>query len=186
MDDVLRHLNYWAFVVMVLIGLYAAIAKTNLVKKIMGLSLFQTGIFVFYISMGVVQGSTAPVVWPKQRLEQAAHDLDALDGPESAHRVAAVAHLEHHDLHSAWSEVRQIEDPEARRAAANLLPRPYANPLPHVLILTAIVVSVSTMAVALALAASIKRAFGTVESPELLELEYADAVEHRDTEGGAA
>lgn len=109
--------NYWVYVLLMMIGLYAAIAKKNLVKKLIGLSVFQTGIFVFYISIGVVDGGTAPVEW-------AGHE--------------------------------------------NVI---YNNPLPHVLILTAIVVSVSTMAVALAIVVNIQREYGTVESDELLALE---------------
>jgi multicomponent Na+:H+ antiporter subunit C len=108
--------SYWIFVVLMMIGLYAAIARGNLVKKLIGLSVFQTGIFIFYISMGMIEGGTAPI----------------FRGHE-------------HDI--------------------------FANPLPHVLILTAIVVSVSTMAVALALVVNIKRTYKTIESDEILELE---------------
>ncbi|RMG08811.1 MAG: cation:proton antiporter [Planctomycetota bacterium] len=102
-----------------LVGLYAAIAKPNLAKKVLGLGIFQTGIFVFYISLGFKFGATAPVV---------------------------------------------TGDPETV----------YANPLPHVLILTAIVVSVSTMAVALSLIVLIKRAYGTTEADEIAALEVED------------
>ncbi|MBL4848325.1 MAG: cation:proton antiporter subunit C [Planctomycetes bacterium] len=121
------HFNYWIYVVLMMVGLYAAIAKGNLVKKLLGLSLFQTGIFIFYISTSVIltesgQFATVPIL--------AEHG-----GP---------------------------------------LTETYANPLPHVLILTAIVVSVSTMAVALAIVVNIKREFGTIESDELLEQELAE------------
>jgi multicomponent Na+:H+ antiporter subunit C len=103
--------NYWVYIVLMMIGFYTVIAKHNLVKKVIGLGLFQTSVFLFYISAGMVEGGTAPIVW------------------EQAQR--------------------------------------YVNPVPHVLILTAIVVSVSTMAVALALVIAIKRAYGTVEADEL-------------------
>lgn len=103
--------NYWVYVALMMIGFYTVIAKQNLVKKVIGLGLFQTSVFLFYISAGMVTGGTAPIVW-----EQALR---------------------------------------------------YVNPVPHVLILTAIVVSVSTMAVALALVIAIKRAYGTVEADEL-------------------
>ena len=113
----LSHLfSYWCFIILMMIGLYAAIARGNLVKKVIGLSVFQTGIFIFYISLGVVDGGTAPIF---------------------------------------------------RGREADV----FANPLPHVLILTAIVVSVSTMAVALAIIVNIKQAYNTIESDELLELE---------------
>jgi len=126
-DAVAGLFNYWVYVLLMMLGLYAAIAKENLIKKVMGLALFQTGIFIFYISLGVVH---------------------APDG-----RVGDVP----------------IFYPEAPADAV------YADPLPHVLILTAIVVSVSTMAVALAIVVNIKRAFGTIESDELYEIERRDA-----------
>ena len=111
--------SYWVYVALMMIGLYAAMAKTNLVKKVLGLSLFQTGIFVFYISVGLVEGGTAPVFW---------------EGHEG-----------------------QVT---------------YTDPLPHVLILTAIVVSVSPMAVALSLVVRIKRTYGTIEAEEIQRLEH--------------
>ncbi len=120
--------NYWVYVLLMMLGLYASIAKPNLVKKVIGLSLFQTGIFIFYISMGVVsrdgESGEAPIFF-------GGHD-------------AAAEHL-------------------------------YTNPLPHVLILTAIVVSVSTLAVALALIVNIKRAYGTIEADELADIEDRQA-----------
>lgn len=105
--------NYWIYILLMMIGFYAVIAKPNLVKKIMGLGLFQTGIFLFYISLGKVEGGTAPVHMP---------------------------------------------------AAAEVS---YSNPLPHALILTAIVVAVSTLAVALAVIVNIKQAYGTIEADEI-------------------
>ncbi len=110
--------NYWIYIVLMMIGFYAVIAKPNLVKKVIGLGLFQTAAFLFYISMGMIDGGTAPIAWQG--------------------------------------------------------PGPYVNPLPHVLILTAIVVSVSTMAVALALVIAISRAYGTVETDKLDEWEASD------------
>lgn len=116
--------SYWFFIVLMMIGLYGTIARGNLVKKVIGLSVFQTGIFIFYISLGVVDGGTAPIFRDK------AGDV-------------------------------------------------FANPLPHVLILTAIVVSVSTMAVALAIVVNIKQAYRTIESDELLDLENQQELEQR-------
>ena len=108
--------NYWIYVAIMMVGFYGVIARGNLVKKVICLSLFQTGVFLFYISMGVVADGVAPI-----GLEQ--------------HGVT------------------------------------YVNPIPHVLILTAIVVSVSTSAVALAIVINIQRAYGTVESGALDALE---------------
>ncbi|MEM6985575.1 MAG: cation:proton antiporter subunit C [Pseudomonadota bacterium] len=100
-------LNYWVVFALMLLGLYMTIASSNLVKKVVGLNVFQTSVFVFFISMGKVAGGTAPI-------------LD-----------------------------------EAYTA--------YSNPLPHVLILTAIVVSVATTALALALIVRIREAYGSIE-----------------------
>ena len=109
--EALTHVNYWAAIVLAMIGLYAVIAPSNLIKKLIGLGIFQSAIFLIYITVGKVEGGTAPIVDP-------------------AYAV-------------------------------------YSNPLPHVLILTAIVVSVSTLAVGLALTVAIKRAYGSVEEDEI-------------------
>ncbi len=108
--------NYWIFIVVMMIGLYTVIASPNLVKKVIGLSVFQTAIFLFLISLAKVDGGTVPITLPPGEL--------------------------------------------------------YSNPLPHALVLTAIVVSVSTMAVALAILINIKRAYGTVEEDEMEEAEH--------------
>ena len=111
--------HYWVFAVLLMIGFYAVVAKTNLVKKLMGLSLFQAAVFLLYITMGKISGGTAPII--QKGLEDAV----------------------------------------------------FSNPLPQVLILTAIVVGVSTMAVGLALCIRIKQEWGTCESDEIAERERA-------------
>ncbi|MGE4620447.1 MAG: cation:proton antiporter subunit C [Planctomycetota bacterium] len=108
--------NNGAFVIIMMVGLYALISRQNLVKKVLGLGLFQTGIFLMYITFGVRDGAAAPIL------------QDGL----------------------------QIN---------------YANPLPHVLILTAIVVSLSTMAVALAIIIGIREEYGTIEADEIAEID---------------
>lgn len=105
--------NYWIVIVLMMIGFYIVIVQGNLVKKLIGLNIFQTSVFIFYISVGKVEGGTAPIL-----------------------ASGAVA---------------------------------YSNPLPHVLILTAIVVGIATMALALALVVRIHKAYGTVEEQELQE-----------------
>ncbi|MCA8925719.1 MAG: cation:proton antiporter subunit C [Planctomycetes bacterium] len=198
-----------------MIGLYAAIAKHNLIKKVIGLSLFQTGIFIFYISLGVVEQGVAPIsVDAPTRFANAFDHLAARDGadPEALARAREAVeevlhphadHADHGDSHL------DVEAPEtvahALEAAGRELPadqaaalteltrrdrlivdgvvRPYTNPLPHVLILTAIVVSVSTLAVALAIIVWIRREFGTIEDDELTELELEV---NNDAKGGEA
>ena len=95
--------NYWIVIILMMAGVYIMIARHNLIKKLIGLSIFQTGIFYFYISLGKVEGGTAPIL---------------IEGS----------------------------------GAEDVL---YSNPVPHVLILTAIVVGVATMAVGLALVVKI-------------------------------
>jgi multicomponent Na+:H+ antiporter subunit C len=121
--------NFWVAVFILLIGLYATVTKGNLLKKLIGLSIFQTGIFLFYISLGDVgdlatwglRTATPPILWE--------------------------AGIEHGYV--------------------------YANPLPHVLMLTGIVVSAATTGVALALVVRMYREFGTIEEDEIMEKERA-------------
>jgi len=103
--------NYWVVVVLMMIGLYIVIAHGNLIKKIVGLNIFQTSVFILYISIAKVEGGTAPIL---------------IDGVVQ-----------------------------------------YSNPLPHVLILTAIVVGIATTALGLALTVRIKEAYGSIEEDEI-------------------
>lgn len=109
--------DYWIFTVLLTIGFYAVVAKLNLVKILLGLSLFQSAVFLFYISMGKIDGGTAPIFLP-----------DATD---------------------------QI----------------YTAPLPQVLILTAIVVGISTMALGLGIVVRIKEEYGTIEEDEIQKID---------------
>jgi multicomponent Na+:H+ antiporter subunit C len=109
--DLLGHYNYWVVIFLMMAGFYVVIASGNLVKKIVGLNVFQTSVFVLYISMGKVPGGTAPILGEDGSI--------------------------------------------------------YSNPLPHVLILTAIVVGVATTALGLALVVRIKEAYGTVEEDDI-------------------
>ncbi len=112
--------NYWLYVVLMMIGLYAMIAKNNLIKKLVGMNIFQTAIILFYVSIGYKRGATLPII-------------------ENAHGGHGTV------IH-----------------AIN-----YINPLPHVLMLTAIVVSVATFGVAMALAVRIYQRYQTLEEDEL-------------------
>ena len=107
--------NYWVVIFLMMTGLYVVISRGNLVKKIIGLNIFQVSVIMFYVSMGKVRGGTAPI---------------------------------------------QAEGFEI-----------YSNPLPHVLMLTAIVVGVATTSLALALVVRINEAYGTIEEDEIREIE---------------
>jgi len=103
--------NDWIVVLLMMIGLYIVIAHGNLIKKLIGLTIFQTSVFIFYISMAKVDGGTAPIL--SEQLVK------------------------------------------------------YSNPLPHVLILTAIVVGIATTALGLALVVRIKEAYGSIEEEDI-------------------
>lgn len=105
--------NYWVVIVLMMIGFYAVVARGNMAKKIMGLNLFQTSVFIMFISAGKIIGGSTPIL---------------RDGVEV-----------------------------------------YSNPLPHVLILTAIVVGIATTAVGLALAVRVHEAYGSIEDDLLSE-----------------
>ncbi|WP_207062966.1 cation:proton antiporter subunit C [Motiliproteus sp. SC1-56] len=111
MNSILGLFNYWIVIFLMMTGFYVVIAQGNLVKKLVGLGLFQASVFLLYISMGKVEGGHAPII-------------DAFN-------------------------------------------RVYSNPLPHVLILTAIVVGVATLAVGLALIVRIQDAYGSVEEDDI-------------------
>lgn len=143
-----ERLNYFIYVVLLLIGLWAMIAKNNLIKKLIGMSVFQTAIILFYVSIGVKDGATIPIYLPE-------HD----------------PHASHLALESNASEVG-AHGPQVLEAS---LVSSYTNPLPHVLMLTAIVVGVATLGLALSVCLRIYRGYGTVEEDELLEkLEQMD------------
>jgi multicomponent Na+:H+ antiporter subunit C len=117
-QTVVAKYNYWIYITLMMIGLYAMIAKNNLVKKIVGMNIFQTAIILFYVSIGAKKGATIPIL-----------------------------------EHGHGGVVHAID---------------YANPLPHVLMLTAIVVAVATLGVALALAIRVYDRYNTLEEDEIL------------------
>ena len=121
LELVIAKYNYWGIAILLMIGLYAMIAKSNLVKKIIGMNIFQTAIILFFVSIATKWEATIPII-------------------EHAHGGHA------HSIHAA----------------------DYMNPLPHVLMLTAIVVSVATLGVALALAVGIYQRYETLEEDEIL------------------
>jgi len=154
--NVLALYNYWVVIILMMAGLYIMIARHNLVKKMIGLSIFQTSIFYLYISMGKVKGGTAPIL-----LEMPSHGHASNTGLGDVLNPVATANA-----------AQAADVVAANAAAASTIV--YSNPLPHVLILTAIVVGVATTAVGLALIVRIHEEYGTIEEDELRALEQKD------------
>jgi len=107
----LDHYNYWLIIFLMMIGLYIVVSRGNLIKKIVGLNIFQTSVFLLYITIGKVNDGTAPILTGQ--------------------------------------------------------PETFSNPLPHVLILTAIVVGIATTALGLALVVRIRESYGTIEEEDI-------------------
>jgi len=126
-EAVVPHFNFWIYVIIMMIGLWSVIAKNNLIKKLIGLSIFQTAILLLYVSLGVKEGATIPIIDHHAAERSLAGDVAAIN------------------------------------------PDLIANPVPHVLMLTAIVVGVATLGVALALCQVIYKDFGTLEEDEVLQ-----------------
>lgn len=137
------HAHYLLFILLMMTGLFIVVDKTNLVKKIVGLNIFQVSVFMFYVSIGKVNGGTAPIF-----------PMDA----------------------------KYHVDKEAMIGVA------YSNPLPHVLILTAIVVGIATTSLGLALIVRIRESFDTIDEEDILSIElqmtYDDNRKYGDAMGG--
>ena len=149
--------NYWVVIILMMAGLYIMIARHNLVKKLIGLSIFQTSIFYLYISIGKVTGGTPPILLDMP--SHGSHDSDTAVGGEIA------------DTSDVASAAAQSLISPSLNAADTVL---YSNPLTHVLILTAIVVGVATTAVGLALIVRINEAYGSIEEDEIRAMEQKD------------
>lgn len=169
-DFILERYNYWIFIILMMTGLYIVISRGNLVKKIIGLNLFQTSVFIFYISIGKIIGGTAPILVGDYGGDHSGdHGSDHADTGHSDTGHTDAGHGDHGAEASVAEAVHGVETAAADSAhgahgAAEII---YTNPLPHVLILTAIVVGVATTAVGLALAVRIREAYGTIEEDEL-------------------
>lgn len=111
MEQVLAHFNHWVTIFLIMAGLYIIVAKGNMIKKLIGLSIFQTAVYLLYVTPGKILGGTAPIISPDYTV--------------------------------------------------------YSNPLPHVLMLTAIVVGVATLALGLALVVRINDAYGSIEEDDI-------------------
>ena len=111
-EHILSHYNYWVSTILMMVGFYIVIHSGNLVKKLIGMAVFQTSVLLFYISAGNVKGAKVPILVQNEYF--------------------------------------------------------YVNPLPHVLMLTAIVVGVATLAVGLAIVVRIREAYGSIEESDIL------------------
>lgn len=184
------YFNFWVYVILMMIGLWALIAKNNLIKKLIGLSIFQTAIILFYVSLGVKEGATIPILdhhGHAEHVENAGaghgegekHADQREPGakakpeakPESGghHGEPGEAGLGKKADRAAARDRAAPGDHGAHADATSPDPDTMANPLPHVLMLTAIVVGVATVGVALAISQMIFREFGSLEEDEILE-----------------
>ena len=118
LSPLIDHFNYFIIIFLMVPGLYVVVARGNMIKKLVGLSLFQTSVYLLYLSPGKILGGTPPIIDDKFQI--------------------------------------------------------YSNPLPHVLILTAIVVGVATLALGLALVLRINEEYGTIEEDEIFAAEDED------------
>jgi len=121
LEILVSRINYWVFIALMMIGLYGIIVKKNIMKKVIGLSILQTAVILFFVSIGAKMNATIPII-PQ------GHDSGQM-------AVSAVN---------------------------------FINPLPHVLMLTAIVVAVATLGVALSLIIKVYRQYNTLEEDEIL------------------
>lgn len=261
-EFILERYNYWIVIILMMTGLYIVYAHGNLVKKVVGLNVFQTSVFIFYITMSKIAGGTAPI-YIGGELDHAAeghgdnyggdghgaeeeHGEENLHGgpeghegaqplPETGAEESSALHakiqndLPSNDLKAALESMppgeaanaepglHALPEGDTSKIANQILsetdkvpPQPsfevgdslhaadtanalpdhsalgeviYSNPLPHVLILTAIVVGVATTAVGLALAVRIREAYGTIEEDELETMdnvaEFGDVAQER-------
>lgn len=132
LEELINNYNYFVTLFLMSAGLYIVVARGNMVKKIIGLGMFQTSVYLLYLSPAKILGGTPPI------------------------------------LAEGFTE--------------------YANPLPQVLILTAIVVGVATLGMGLALVVRINEVYGTIEEDEIFsaDLAVAEEEEAKDSEGGLA
>ncbi len=124
LEVIVSKYNYWIFAILLIVGLYSMMAKNNLMKKLIGMNIFQWAVILFFISIGAKKGATVPII-------AGAHG-------DGGHEIVVHA-------------------------------TEYVNPLPHALMLTAIVVCIATIGIALALLVAIHRRYNTIEEDEIIE-----------------
>ncbi len=257
MEFVLERYNYWIIIILMMGGLYIVFESQNLIKRLVGLSIFQTSVIVFYVTLGKVAGGTAPIYLPDDprmahhggghevhgeehaggdhgdnhgeaysddashaepahaENEHATDDAHAPEEGESvltdadAHAEDVTEDLHEHDVaesgsddalhaaeatdHADADHAEPTHDTHAKADAGLIQPIThdahdddshhaeahsadafvYSNPLPHVLMLTAIVVGVATLSVGLALVVRTREAYGTIEMDEITQADIA-------------
>ena len=157
--------NYWIVVCLMMTGFYIVISSGNLIKTVIGLNIFQTSVFLLYITMGKITDATARVTAPILEGGHGSHGDHAIHAEDSQHAVDAL-HSTPADHGAATEHVHEVAA-HAHEAAEVV----YSNPLPSVLMLTAIVVGIATTALALALIVRIREDYGSIEEDEILELD---------------
>ena len=211
-EQVLGLYNYWIVIFLMMTGFYIVIARSNLIKTVIGLNIFQISVILLYVSMGKISGGTAPIVPPAlvshghSEVSHGAHDHG------SHEHATAAAHDDHGESHGHNDDHQHEDDhgdhsndhsndgedndsgehaggghddhanesgdaskdghsnSDSETGHGKVI---YSNPLPSVLMLTAIVVGIATTALALALIVRIREDYGTIEEDEILELDRA-------------
>jgi multicomponent Na+:H+ antiporter subunit C len=159
-DGLFSHFNYVVVIILMMTGLYVVFASRNLIKKLVGLSVFQTSVFLFYITLAKIAGAQPPIL---------VKDKSSPTG---------------YDDHSAYVDTIEV----AASGVTYALPGQgseilYSNPLPHVLILTAIVVGVATLAIGLALTVRIREVYQTIEMDTITAHDFQYNLEGVETSG---
>lgn len=168
LEVILDRFNYIPIIILMMMGLYIVVATGNLVKRLVGLSIFQTSVFLLYITIGKVFGGSPPII-------ESAHG----GGHDDDHGGAGYGAAADHAGEAGYGAANAVDSAADHAAdtgahvAAAMDPAIYSNPLPHVLILTAIVVGVATLAVGLALVVRIREAYGTIEDKALNAADYS-------------
>ena len=161
--------NYWIVVFLMMTGFFIVISRKNMIKTVIGLNIFQTSVFLLYITMGKVNGGTAPIIPP----DQVPHDTHGHDdGHAQEHGLnETLEHLSEANPIQAVStsiESSSAIETVVEHGSHEII---YSNPLPSVLMLTAIVVGVATTALTLALIVRIREDYGTIEEDEIMILD---------------
>lgn len=156
LSSLFDHIHYGVVIILMMAGLYTVFATHNLIKKLVGLSVFQTSVFLLYITISKVTGGQPPIL-------AESHSGGGHAALTGTVRVASAGPTATHTA--------------AAHGAPEVL---YSNPLPHVLILTAIVVGVATLAIGLALVVRLREVYGTIEKDEIDALDYRYNLEGTD------